>query len=442
MVRHMGASTMHAAAVLAETDPHSVGDEYVERGLDALSDAQLVGGCAAVIDTPKAAPPDSFVLHAPLELMARASLLSLVEPTARHPARLRLVWLAATYAAAGPAVPDPARSWFASPSAATASLRAAVAAGDLDGAERAASWLGGHAGVLDVAAALVDVVTPSLAGAAHGGIFLHQLLAFAASAGAPAVPGCRAFARELARHPDWQLSWFVDRSDHRPADGVGPVPTDALVEALRRPPSPGALENNFIYPTMHLTESSGLAADLLGTALAGVDRSAAATALLRVAALSMVQDDPAQAPYGWSHCLTMPQGLLAVARLANRPEDALALAATYVLGFRATLGTVALDPDWVPETVARAGDAVAALDGSPAQAAAAAWHAGADEQGPVVGELASYAAAHPDAHLAKYTLACLQQATADPAMAHLHLAAAAFLGAWWRRQPAATADGG
>ena len=39
-------------------------------------------------------------------------------------------------------------------------------------------------------------------------------------------------------------------------------------------------------------------------------------------------------------------------------------------------------------------------------------------------------------------LACLQQATADPAMAHLYLAAAAFLGAWWRRQPAATGDGG
>ena len=36
-----------------------------------------------------------------------------------------------------------------------------------------------------------------------------------------------------------------------------------MVEALRRPASPGPLDVNFIYPTMHLTESSGLAAEVL-----------------------------------------------------------------------------------------------------------------------------------------------------------------------------------
>ena len=47
--------------------------------------------------------------------------------------------------------------------------------------------------------------------------------------------------------------------------------------------------------------------------------------------------------------------------------------------------------------------------------------------------LGDRAAAHEDAHLAKYTLACLQLTDADPAFAHGYLAAAAFLGAWWRR---------
>src|SRR6266545_2959721 len=52
-----------------------------------LTDSELVARCAAVIDEPKAAPPDSFVLHAPLELLARALLLDRVHPDARPPAR-------------------------------------------------------------------------------------------------------------------------------------------------------------------------------------------------------------------------------------------------------------------------------------------------------------------------------------------------------------------
>ena len=53
----------------------------------------------------------------------------------------------------------------------------------------------------------------------------------------------------------------------------------------------------------------------------------------------------------------------------------------------------------------------------------------------IVARLAGHAAAHPDAHLAKYTVACLDAASADPEAAHVYRAAAAFLGAWWRRLP-------
>ncbi len=432
----MDATTLPRPGDLTSIDPDEVVDAYDARALDRLSDAALVARCAAIIDRPKQAPPDSFVLHAPLELMARAALLGRVAPPARRLARQRLVWFAATYAAAGPTVADPAPVGFAEPRAAVRALGDAIGAGDLDRADGTADWLATNTGVLDLVGALVDVVTPSLAGAAHGGIFLHQVLSFAGAPGAPAVPGARAFARELARNPEWRLSWYADAAlGHR--EGPGPAAPSALVEALRRPPSPGPLENNFIYPTMHLTESSGLATELLGPALSGVERSAAATALLRMAALSMLQDDPAEAPYGWSHCLTMPHGLLAVAPVASRPDHALAVAATYVLGFRATQGTRDVDPGWVPEPVAGPGDAVAALEGTPDEAAAGAWHADAHEWAEVTATLASYAAAHPDAHLAKYTFACLQQAAADREMAHLYVAAAAYLGAWWRHHPVA-----
>ena len=49
--------------------------------------------------------------------------------------------------------------------------------------------------------------------------------------------------------------------------------------------------------------------------------------------------------------------------------------------------------------------------------------------------LATTAAVHPDAHLAKYTLACFDAAHADPPATRLYLAAAAFLGAWWAQLP-------
>jgi hypothetical protein len=83
-----------------------------------------------------------------------------------------------------------------------------------------------------------------------------------------------------------------------------------------------------------------------------------------------------------------------------------AAAATQVLGFRATLGRVALDVDAVP----------APPPAAPAELTTA---------------LATHAALHPDAHLAKYTLACFDAAERDADAAPLFLAAAAHLGAWW-----------
>ncbi|MCB9371207.1 MAG: hypothetical protein H6518_00265 [Microthrixaceae bacterium] len=411
------ASTAAAAGLataLAGLDPADVVGAADDLGLDHVADTALVSACAAVVDRPKAAPPDSFVLHAPLELMARGALLARVAPAARRAARLRLVWFAATYAGAG--APAEVDDRFAgSPADVVVSrLVDAVAVGDLDAAGAAGRALARAVPVADLVAALVDVVAPSLAAAAHGGIWLHQVRSFA---GAPAAPGAAAMARELARHPDWRLTWF----DEAPVQAGSVSSVEDLVGVLRRPPSPGPLDVDFIHPTMHLVESAGLAAGLLGPALDGVDRHEATRALWRVGALSMLQDDPDEAPYGWSHCLTMPHGLLSVAGLARDPQRVLAAGATYVLGFRATQGKVDLDPDWAPGS------------GPVAEA----WHAPAAERPAVAARLAGHAAAHPDAHLAKYTLACLQLADADPSFAHGYLAAAAHLNAWWDAHPVA-----
>jgi len=370
-----------------------------------------VSAWSSLVAEPKEGPPDSFTLHAPLELIARLRLLDLVESDSVEDARDRLATLASTYSAAG-ASPGPAGNIKAADGAAARNaLARAIADGDVELADAAASWLAERCDGPTIAALLADTVVPSLAGAAHASILLDQWRRSPRGA-LPGAPGLRSFSRELARNPGWRLTWFEDR----PRTGVG---TGDLIERLRRPRPAGDPGSAFVHPVMHLTESSGLASEVLADPLDGIEVGAATAQLLRVAAWSMLQDDPVSAPYGWSHCLTLPQAVLGLAPMCGDPGDATAIAATYVLGFRSLLGTREIDPGWAPDDTDRA---VADI-----------WHAPEDLVAPMVGRLATFAACHPDAHLAKYTVACLDASTADPAAGRLYLAAAAFLGAWWRQ---------
>jgi hypothetical protein len=106
----------------------------------------------------------------------------------------------------------------------------------------------------------------------------------------------------------------------------------------------------------------------------------------------------------------MPQATM---RLTDVAPHAQAVAATYVVGFRTALGSVGLEPGWVPERESAVGEA---------------WF---DPSPTLVPDLAGFAAAHHDAHLAKYTLASLDAARCDPSHRHLHLAAATGLAQWW-----------
>lgn len=406
---------------------------------DTASDAALVDATAAVLAIPRERAADSFVLHAPLELIARAALLPMVEPAGRQAARDRLHWLVDSFTAWGPGVevPTDAGASFADVDSAIAVLRAASATGELDDADAAATWLSSRLEADELRRVLADPVLPLLSAAAHGGIFLYQLPRVAPRS-RDAARMVRSLARELARNPGWELSWFralpptrIGTTGDRSAD---------LADRLRRPPSPGDPGSDFIYPMMSLTESSGLAHELLHDVVAGIPLADAKRVLLRTAAMSMLQDDPAQAPYGWSHCLTMPQATLGIASACAAPWHAVAVAATYVLGFRSLHGRVALDLAWEPPKP-DTDNVLASLDETPEEAAATVWHAGPEQRTTIRARLASRAAAHHDAHLVKYTLACFDAAHADPEAASLYLAAAAYLGAWWaaadQRGPAA-----
>jgi len=395
------------------------------------SDARLCDEVAARVARPKRAAADSFVLHAPLELLARTALLPLVASEARDAARERIAALGRDYAAAGSEVNDPVVRRDADPVRAAADLVAALAAGELDDADAAAAVLAERLDTESLVRALADEVLPRLGAAAHGSIFLFQLPRIAPrSRGAARM--LRPLVRELAREHAWRLGWFRTRSERV-------APASALVERLLVPTSPGDPGSPFIYPTMHLVESSGLAAELLDGPTRALDPALASRLLGRVAAWSMLQDESAAAPYGWSHALSIPQATLGLAHACRVPADAVAVAATYVLGFRATLGRVRLDPEWAPPRPPRTREVRAALEGSVDEAVAAAWHAPADLVPEVVEALATRASRHHDAHLVKYTLACLDARRADPDAAHLYLAAAAYLSAWWRREDAARA---
>ena len=81
-------------------------DAY-DRDLSASSDQSLIAAVGEVIGRPKAAPADSFILHAPLELLARSALLRRVQPQQRDAIRRRMVWLAASYNEAGDELGEP-----------------------------------------------------------------------------------------------------------------------------------------------------------------------------------------------------------------------------------------------------------------------------------------------------------------------------------------------
>src|SRR3954464_2674308 len=128
--------TTTTAADLSGITPEAVRREYHDRGIEEWDDHQLVAAAGRVLAVPRAAPASSFVLHAPLELIARAALLPHVAPEARDRARARIVGLVAGYEAAGDPVAEPGAVSVRPLAALAGELVAAIGAGDLDAVDR------------------------------------------------------------------------------------------------------------------------------------------------------------------------------------------------------------------------------------------------------------------------------------------------------------------
>jgi hypothetical protein len=398
----------------------SIAETY-QRQFGGLSDAQLVAEVAAHLSIPRENPADSFVLHAPLELAARAALLPHVAPEQRERARTRLVSLLVQFDHAGSPVATVAADAFADLDHAATTLKAAIDRGELDDVDVAARWLGRTASPAELRRLLAADVLPRLAAAAHAPIFLYHLPRVAPR-GEITGELVRGLARELGRYPDWRLHWIEERTG-------GPAsPADALFDAIAATPPSEVPGSTFIFPLMSSVDAQ-IAPRSLAAVTAGHDVADRGRALLRAAAWSMLLEPDDHAPYGWSHCLTMPQAVLGVSGALDDPSLALAVAATYVVGFRSPLAQRPLRPR-APEADGRLG-VPDAIDAGRAAATAAVWHAPDEALGAIATELATRASTAHDAHLVKYTLACFDAAAADPSHRRLFLTAAASLAAWW-----------
>ena len=404
---------------------------WLQSHAQAWSDAQLASAVAAAIAAPKTANSSSFVLHAPLELAARFLLLQQVSEAARDDARRRIASIAPRYAAMGEEAPAPGQR-YANTDIAQQIFIESVDSGNVEKADAAIAFLQSQLTISQLRAMLVDAIAPMLGAAAHAPILLSFLPridhAVTGAAGLLRAP-IRKLVSQSAQRLTWQEAALRSKSSECDTNAA----EADLHNALLNPPRVVATSTS-IAPTLLAVEASGDAQRLLSPFAGAISAPQARRAMLRVAALAMLQDDRHEAPYGWTHCLTLPQAILANADLSNEPARLVMIAATHVLAFRATLGKNVIHAAWRPPQVRVAIDDISDL--APDEAASVAYFTPASMQPDLRTHLASFAAVHEDAHLVKYTLACFDAARDDPEAAPLFLAAAAFLGSWWREKDA------
>lgn len=404
-------------------------DEYERHHMDHWSDVQLADVAGSVLRIPLASslPADSFVLHAPLELLARLALLPYVTPDARPMARVRLVSLTAGYAGSGEMLTPSADTTEPKVSDDASRLLGAVAKGDLAEVDRVAPRLGALASESAISSYLASDVLARLAAAGHANIYLY--LAETSPVRTLGSNLLWPLIRELAKSP------FRMMAPCMPLPRTGPDDSGVIARALSHLPVVGPAQVAGIAAMVERAGAMDVVTGFLDTTgnLITSNPDIAALELLRCAALMMLQGPVDRVPYGWTHCLTLAQAACAQTRHVPDPSRAVAVAAEYVIAHWTCLGAGAFDPTWQPERVNMS--PTEALDTRPDAAPSAIWFATEADLCDVEQDLATRASVAHDAHHVKYTLTCLRAAASDPQSRRLFLAAAAKLSSWWVTHP-------
>lgn len=403
-----------------------------------LADIEILDACSRVICRPRS-NPDSFSLHAPLELIARFLVAALAAPSVRRYARINMLKIATRYVEGGEILREPRDEHRAS----TAALQTAIARGDVEAADAHCEALCRELDDGSLRHLFSPLIEASLAAAGHGPILLSLIGRLPAGSSRQVQHLTRNLARALASNPQQRITWY---DELRRAGRPGAVPADpaATMEAAINETSFAAEEPpGGIYAVVHSAEECGELARRLGF-LADLDmddahvRTAVGNALCRMAAVGMLEEPEQHAKYGWTHCLTLPQAAWMLVHEGGNPSRCMALAASFVVALRRGVGRVAWDmPTTKPATFdSRA--LLAALNESPKAAVATALAVGAHDINETFRLLATAASVRTDAHLIKYTLACFDAARSDQQHAAIYAAAAAKLNAIWMRDEPVT----
>lgn len=386
-----------------------------------MCDAELGWQVSHALATPRSVD-NSFLLHDVLELLARLALLPLVEAEQREVARLRLVSLAAIHQTSGDPVPVPPGPDFDSVDDAFERFLAAVAAGEADDADQAMVHLVENMAPTALCRRLAPPTTTMMTAAGHAPILLANW---------PTVIETMPLEGQMVRGIARRLCEYAGLQADLPAPNHSRVPgsltdLDAALRNVEILGSPGW----GIFSNFHQAEESGLIATLPAVAAELVDDGFRVAC--RVSAASMLLDDQAHAPYGWSHALSLPTGLWLAHRHHADPMTALDIALTHVAGIRSAHGAAPIG-DYAPDDPGISLEE--ALSASPEVAGAAVFNSPvADDE--IVTALVSGACVQHDAHLVKYVHACTQCASRDPGHERLYYAAAAYLVALWNQNPA------
>jgi len=261
---------------------------------------------------------------------------------------------------------------------------------------------------------LIDVIAPLLGAAGHTPILLGNLPHMKSSF-TNAGQLLHAPVRSLAQEAHLRLTWHQAMPTLTTKQLDTKWAEDALWTLLANAPKVWS-PSDFIAPTMLSVQNSRIAEDLLQAPCQTLSLEQVRRIVMRIAAMSMLQDAPSKAHFGWTHCLTLPQAILANADASRNTQALCSIAATYSLGFRATLGSVPLDAAFTPPVDSAAGRA---------------YFAEENQTDSIWQTLAIKASCHSDAHFVKYVVACLEAAKDDPMAAPLYIAAAARLAEWF-----------
>lgn len=433
-------SDIHATSGrVTGVDPDNVVDEYRAQNLGELSDASLYRQIAAIVASPANGRVTSFVLHAPLELIARYGLLRHVVPADRELARFQMVASAAVYGSNANLLGRPPAA-APLPDLATAQTEclSAFRNGDRDGLDALVLQVASQFGPASLVCALTPLALPTLTGASHSHIGLWLLLRHGEPTGIEEGFLLRAAARSLAAEPGAQITSFSGMF----IDGTTPLhrtPADITQDVLTKLSNPerkvsrGRSIRQIIETAETIGNPDRLFGEFIRHDLTDVQIDAAFRGIMRACGHAMLQDDPNEAKFGWTHCLTLPQSAFGLSTRRAHRKLALAAALVWATSYRTTLATVPLDVNWRPARIENV-SLLEALDSGPATAAARAWHAAPDEFEHIVCTLATEASIRNDIHLVKYTRACFDMAWLDPECRQLYLAAAAYLCSLWIRE--------